>query len=251
MDIEKQNILQVSGLKVKFDNHLILDDISFEIKRDDTLAIIGPNGAGKTVLFRALLGLIPFEGKVEWAPDIKIGYVPQKLSVGKDIPLTVLEFLQFKENDIKKIHEVLTEVGFQNEAEHIHNDKRVLKTRIGALSGGELQRVLIAYALLGNPQVLLFDEPTAGVDVAGEETIYSLIHKLQAKVDLTIVFISHEIQVVNKYAGNVLCLNKEKICFGPPLEVVDKVSLAKMYGEEVHLYAHHEDHSHENHDHEH
>ena len=82
--MEKENILSVRGLKVKFDNHIILDDISFEIKRDDTLAIIGPNGAGKSVLFRALLGLIPFDGKVEWAPNIKIGYVPQKLFVEKD-----------------------------------------------------------------------------------------------------------------------------------------------------------------------
>lgn len=244
--MEKQNLLTVSGLKVKFDNHVILDDISFEIKRDDTLAIIGPNGAGKTVLFRALLGLIPFEGKVEWAPDIKIGYVPQKLSVGHDIPLTVSEFLRFKEKSSEKIQEVLLEVGFQKEAQHLHNDKRVLKTRIGALSGGELQRVLIAYALLGNPQVLLFDEPTAGVDVTGEETIYSLIHKLQKKEDLTIIFISHELQVVNHYAANVLCLNKEKICFGPPLKVIDKETLTKMYGDEVSLYQHHENHNHGN-----
>lgn len=241
-NMEPSSILKVAGLKVKFDSHVILDDISFEIKRDDTLAIIGPNGAGKSVLFRALLGLIPYEGKVEWAPNIKIGYVPQKLSVGHDIPLTVLEFLQFKEPDPKKIHQVLLEVGFKDEAQHLHNDKRVLKTRIGALSGGELQRVLIAYALLGNPQVLLFDEPTAGVDVAGEETIYSLIHKLQAKEDLTIIFISHELQVVNHYAANVLCLNKEKICFGPPLKVIDKETLTKMYGEEVNLYKHHDHH---------
>ena len=95
--MEKDNILSVHGLKVKFDNHVILDDISFEIKRDDTLAIIGPNGAGKSVLFRAILGLIPFEGKVEWAQNINVGYVPQKLFIGKDLPLTVAEFLQFKE----------------------------------------------------------------------------------------------------------------------------------------------------------
>ncbi|KKQ91772.1 MAG: ABC transporter ATP-binding protein, zinc transport system ATP-binding protein [Microgenomates group bacterium GW2011_GWC1_39_7b] len=238
--MEKDNILSVHGLKVKFDNHVILDDISFEIKRDDTLAIIGPNGAGKSVLFRAILGLIPFEGKVEWAQNINVGYVPQKLFIGKDLPLTVAEFLQFKEKKIDKIHEVLLEVGFQKEAEHLHNDKRVLRTRIGALSGGELQRVLIAYALLGDPQVLLFDEPTAGVDITGEETIYSLIHKLQEKADLTIIFISHELQVVNHYASNVLCLNKEKICFGPPLKVIDKETLTKMYGEEVNLYRHHE-----------
>lgn len=238
--MKNDTLLKVSGLKVKFDSHVILDDISFEIKRDDTLAIIGPNGAGKTVLFRCLLGLIPYEGKVEWAPNVRIGYVPQKLAIAKDLPLTVQEFLKFKEKDEKKIHQVLTQVGFQKESEHAHNDKRVLGTRLGALSGGEMQRVLIAYALLGEPQVLLFDEPTAGVDVTGEETIYSLIHKLQEEEDLTIIFISHELQVVYHYANNVLCLNKEKICFGPPREVVDKVSLAKLYGEDVQVYKHHD-----------
>jgi len=94
-----KNILTVTGLKVEFDNHVILDDIGFEVTRDDTLAIIGPNGAGKSVLFRALLGLIPYTGKIEWAKDVRVGYVPQKLSVAKDIPLTVNEFLRFKESD--------------------------------------------------------------------------------------------------------------------------------------------------------
>jgi zinc transport system ATP-binding protein len=136
------------------------------------------------------------------------------------------------------IHKALESVGFLKEAKHSHDDKRVLETRMGALSGGELQRVLIAYALLGDPNVLLFDEPTAGVDIAGEETVYSLIHKLQADDDLTIIFISHELQVVNQYANSVLCLNKEKICFGPPRSAIDKESLAKMYGEDAHLYKH-------------
>lgn len=234
------DILSVSGLSVKFDRHLILEDISFSIKRDDTLAIIGPNGAGKSVLFRALLNLVPYKGEVKWADDAKIGYVPQKLSVSKDLPLTVEEFLAFKESNNQKILKVLGEVGFVDVADHVHNDKRVLKTRMGDLSGGEFQRVLIAYALLDEPNVLLFDEPTAGVDVAGEETVYSLIHKLQAKADLTIIFISHELEVVYQYAANVLCLNKEKICFGPPRKVIDKENLQKMYGEEIHVYKHQE-----------
>ena len=238
----KDNILlSVQGLKVNFNNHAIVDDVSFDVIRDSTLAIIGPNGAGKTVLFRAILGLIPYQGKITWAPDDKIGYVPQKLFVAKDFPLTVSEFLHFKEDNHKKIHEILSSVGFKDVVtSHIHNDTRVLKTKLGALSGGELQRVLIAYALLGKPNVLLFDEPTSGVDVSAEETIYSLINRLKAEKDLTIIFISHELQVVYKYADSVLCLNKEKICFGPPREVVDKESLTKLYGEDVSLYQHHD-----------
>ena len=236
----KPNILSVANLKVEFNNHVILNNISFDVKRDSTLAIIGPNGAGKSVLFRTLLGLIAFKGVVTWSSDAKIGYVPQKLSVAKDLPLTVNEFLHFKEKKQAKINETIESVGFLKEAGHSHNDKRVLGTRLGDLSGGELQRVLIAYALLDNPNVLLFDEPTAGVDVTGEETVYSLIHKLQADEDLTIILISHELEVVNQYADIVLCLNKENICFGPPNEVIDKESLTKMYGEGVHLYKHHD-----------
>ena len=236
-----KTVLSVKGLEVAFNGHKIVDDVSFDVVRDSTIAIIGPNGAGKTVLFRAVLGLIPYKGKVTWAEDARIGYVPQKLFISKDFPLTVSEFLHFKEQDHKIIHEILNSVGFKDVASsHTHNDVRVLRTKLGALSGGELQRVLIAYALLGKPNVLLFDEPTSGVDVSAEETIYSLIDKLKAEKDLTIIFISHELQVVYKYADSVLCLNKEKICFGPPREVVDKESLTKLYGEDVSLYQHHE-----------
>ena len=227
-------LLSVKGLKVKFNSHLIIDDVSFDVERDSTLAIIGPNGAGKSVLFRAILGLIPYEGTVTWAPKVKIGYVPQKLFVAKDFPLTVAEFLRFKEGDNQKIDEALVSVGFKE------NKTKLLKTRLGTLSGGELQRVLIASAVLGSPNVLLFDEPTSGVDISAEETIYSLIDRLKKEKDLTIIFISHELQVVYKYADGVLCLNKEKICFGPPREVVNKESLAKLYGEDVSVYKHHE-----------
>src|SRR5688572_16801909 len=158
--------LKVSDLKVKFGDHTILNGLSFDVKRDDTVAVVGSNGAGKTVLFKCLLGLIPYQGKVEWASDSKIGYVPQKLSVPRDLPLTVNEFLKLKERDDKKIAEVLTKVGFKAKAEHMHHDIRVLNTRIGSLSGGELQRILMAYALFDNPNILLLDEPTAGVDIS-------------------------------------------------------------------------------------
>jgi zinc transport system ATP-binding protein len=230
-------ILKVENLKVEFNDHTVLDKISFEVKRDSTLAVIGPNGAGKSVLFRSILNLIPYEGKISWSKDARIGYVPQKLFIEKDLPLTVREFLGFKEKNKEKISQALESVGFLKESTHLHNDKRVLATRMGNLSGGEMQRVLIAYALLGNPNVLLFDEPTAGVDIAGEETVYSLINKLKEKADLTIIFISHELEIVRGYADSVLCLNKEKICFGPP-SVINKDAIEKMYGEEAHIYHH-------------
>jgi zinc transport system ATP-binding protein len=199
-----ESILKVSNLSIDFNGHIILDNMSFEIERDSTVAIIGANGSGKTVLFKTLLNLIPYVGTVEWAKNIRVGYVPQKLSVSKDLPITVLEFLKLKETDDKKIKEVLSLVGFKEKAEHIHHDIRVLNTQMGSLSGGELQRILVAYALLKDPNVLLLDEPTAGVDLEGEETFYSLFEKLKKDKDLTILFISHDSQIVEKYADQTI-----------------------------------------------
>lgn len=231
-DILQDNILTVTNLNVRFGNQKVLDNVTFSVKRDGTLAIIGPNGAGKSVLFRTILGIIPHEGEIKWASNVKIGYVPQKLFVPKDLPLTVLEFLKLKESKTSIIEKELDSVGIKKIG--------ILKNRLGDLSGGEMQRVLIANALLGKPQVLLFDEPTSGVDIAGEETIYGLIERLKKEVDLTIIFISHELDIVYKHATDVLCLNKEKICFGKPHEVIDKETLAKMYGEDVKVYKHNE-----------
>ena len=233
-------VLKVSSLNVSFDGHKILDDVSFEVRRDDTLAIIGPNGAGKTMLFRCILGLVPYSGQVEWTSGVKVGYVPQKLYVDKEIPLTVTELLAFKEKSHAKIADALSKVGFGKDTLHqAHQGSRLLKTRLGVLSGGELQRVLIAFAILGNPNVLLFDEPTSGVDISAEETVYSLISKLKEEKDLTIIFISHELEIVYRYAAKVLCLNKEKVCFGPPKKAIDTASINKLYGEDVNFFKHH------------
>ena len=197
-----QSILNVENLKVELDNRVILENVSFSIAKGEVMAIVGPNGAGKSTLFRALLGLIQFSGNITWANNIKIGYVPQKLALERDMPITVREFLSLKNNQYKS---ALKEVGIH---EHI------LDLPLGVISGGELQRVLIAWALLGNPNVLLFDEPTAGIDVKGEETIYNLLKKIHDSHELTVLLISHDMNVVSQYTNNVLCLDKQMICFG-------------------------------------
>ena len=234
--MQSETILKVENLNVAFDGNKILEDLSFEVKKGEIMAVIGPNGAGKTVLFRALLGLVPYSGEVSWQEGIRVGYVPQRFIVERHMPLSVREFLSYKDGK-NKISEVLKWVGFHTQDEH-HLIHHLLKQPLGVLSGGELQKVLIAFALLGNPKVLLFDEPTTGIDIGGEETIYNLLKKLRDEHELTIIFISHDIHVVYQYANNVLCLNKEKICFGPPHQALNTEELKKLYGTEVGIYEH-------------
>ena len=239
----QQTILTVESLGVKFDKSEVLKEISFFVQKEDVLAIVGPNGSGKSVLFRALLGLIPYSGKIEWAKNIKISYVPQKFHIDKELPLSVGEFLRFKKASKTEIKKALGSVGIYKEKDGNHHlEHHILKQRLGWLSGGQLQRILIAWAILNNPNVLLFDEPTSGIDVGGEETIYNLLKKLKKELGLTIILISHDLNIVYKYANNVLCINKEMVCHGEPNEVLDPSSLAKLYGGEAGFYKHEHNH---------
>lgn len=250
-------ILATENLNVKFHNHQVLKGISFSVNKGDVLAIVGPNGAGKSVLFRALLGLIPYYGKIQWAKNIKINYVPQRFNINRDIPLSVAEFLKFKTPHLKNDGKTakgshFLSAGKTKNNNHIINSLKqvglldhgdddyplILNQRLGWLSGGQLQRVLIAWAILDNPDVLLFDEPTSGIDIGGEETIYNLILKLNKEHSMTILLISHELNIVYKYATSVMCLNKEMVCYGLPNEVLDPKSLAKLYGGETGFYKH-------------
>lgn len=236
----EQPILKVSDLNVELNDNHILRDVNFEVKEKDTLVIIGPNGAGKTVLFKTLLGLVPFKGAVEWRKGVKISYIPQRLFIERDLPMTTREFLKLKESDDREIDQALTTVGFEENKPHDgHLEDHILNRKIGFLSGGEFQRILIAWALLGHPNILLFDEPTAGVDISAEVTVYSLLHQLKKKENLTILLISHELEVVYHYATSVLCLNKESVCYGPPNTALNTESLTKLFGQDFSLYQHH------------
>ncbi len=215
-------ILTVSNLTVELPNQTVLDNVSFKLKRGMTLAIIGPNGAGKTMLFRALLNLIPFKGKVEWAPKVKIGYVPQYLSAS-DIPISVKEFLSFK-GDID-MNNALSSVGLDS--------KEVLTKRLGALSGGQLRRVLIAWATIDKPNVLLFDEPTTGVDLDSEEAIYKMLSDLEKKYRITTLLISHDLHIVREYSDLMLALNGCVTFFGESKRIMEPELQQMIYGEPV------------------
>ena len=229
-------ILKVDNLAVNLDGQKIIHDISFDLSRGDTVAIVGPNGAGKSVLFRALLNLVPYTGTITWMKNIKINYIPQRFTIDRDFPLTVREFLQFKTKSHHTILSALRSVGITDEH---HINHHLLDQRLGWLSGGQIQRVLIAWAIIDQPDVILFDEPTAGIDVGGEETIYHLIKKLKDEKDLTILIISHDLNVVYKYATTVLCLNKDMVCYGTPADALDPSALKALYGEATFFTHHH------------
>src|SRR5579884_4085316 len=151
--------LSVSGLSVRFGNREILHDLSFEVRKGDCVAIIGPNGAGKTILLKALLHLIPYHGEIRWDRSARLGYVPQKVAADRQLPLSANDMLNAKARFLHlptdEVQSVSAELGLTRE---------LLSTSMGELSGGQFQKVLIAFALMGKPNVLLFDEPTASLD---------------------------------------------------------------------------------------
>jgi len=220
--VEKDYILQVSKLGVKLHNQTILEDVSFKLRKGRTLAIVGPNGAGKTVLFRTLLNLVPHTGKIEWADQVKIGYVPQTMFV-TDIPISVKEFLKFKSS--ANVKEALESVGLWG--------KDFLNKPLGVLSGGQLQRVLIAWAIIDSPNVLLFDEPTAGVDLGSVEAIYKMLDELRKRREITILLISHDVHIVRDYSDYMLALKRCVTFFGKSKKIGNLSVQRMIFGEPV------------------
>ncbi len=227
-------ILEVKNLSASFGGVEALSDISFSIEHGESLAIIGPNGSGKTTLLKTIIGITPYKGKIEIAPGIKIGYVPQKLDIERKLPITIKEFLELNLSKEKgksfTSKQVLTFVGLPEE---------FLAKKISVLSSGEFQRVLIAAAIINRPELLLFDEPTASVDIAGQETVYELLRRLEVEQKMTLVLVSHDLTVVYRYAKKVLCLNHNQVCFGAPQTVLTPEELMRLYGGGKEFYHHH------------
>ncbi len=222
-------VLRVSNLKVTLDDQVVLSDLSFTVRRGETLTILGPNGAGKTVLLHALLGTLPHEGSITWKHGTRIGYVPQRLPYIRTIPLSVTDFFNLKANAAVNVGEALCSVGLP---------EGIARKRIGDMSSGQFQRILVAWALAGDPQVLLFDEPTTGIDIGGEETIYALLGRLHDERNLTMLLVTHDLAVVHRLSSTVLCLNRQPVCQGPPLATLTPENLQRLYGTEVKFYEH-------------
>jgi zinc transport system ATP-binding protein len=227
------NALEVEGLGVRFGATDVLRDLSFAVPAGAGVAVIGPNGAGKTVLFRALVGALAHQGTVRWAPGTRLGYVPQKLDLERDLPITGRDLLRARSR--------LARIGPAAALDALGKvslEPRVLDTPIGTLSGGQFQRLLMAFALLGDPTVLLLDEPTAGVDEVGQEQLTQSVHRLQEEQGVTVLMISHDLSVVYRYASAVLCLSHVRLCYGAPRTVLTPDTLAELYGSPVGLHVH-------------
>jgi|SaaInlLV_10m_DNA_2_1039722.scaffolds.fasta_scaffold08149_2 ABC-type Mn2+/Zn2+ transport system ATPase subunit len=268
----KNIIVSAENVSVQFDTTTVLENISFNINENDVFVILGPNGAGKTTLLRALLDLIPYQGKISWNTQ-SVGYVPpQEECLRKGLPpLTVREFFGLGRCRSMKPFDRLRANGWRKRLPLILSDfflkivskeertskknkttdteiatlikevgleEKILDQQYSSLSTGQFQRMLFAWALVGNPSVLILDEPTSGVDVAGESTIYALLHDLWKKRNLTIILITHDLNVVWGHASKVLCLNKTKLCEGDPQKVLTPDELHNLYGENIKFYQH-------------
>jgi zinc transport system ATP-binding protein len=238
--------LKIDNLSVELDGHTILKDISFTTDVGSVTAVIGPNGAGKSVLLKCILKLLPKKsGEIEImginhnnyqriAP--MISYIPQKINVDRLFPLTVSGLFSLKSPrpismsgvEKQRMYDLLEKT----------NTTHLINKRLSLLSGGQLQRIILAYSLMDNPKILLLDEPAAGIDVEGQDTIYSLLSRIQKEEKLTMMLISHELQIVMNYATQVLCLNKKLMCAGAPSKVLTNETLQHMYGAEVGHFLH-------------
>ena len=235
--------ISVKNLTVKFGDFLALNSVSIEIEAGKITAVIGPNGSGKTTLIKAILGLIkPTAGEIKiFGSDFHdsrslVGYVPQHFNFDKTFPITVREFMNLNRHhhiNIKAIDEKIKEVGLT---------PLILEKKLGELSGGQLQRVLIASAIINSPSLLVLDEPSTGVDIAGEEAFYDVVEHLNHEHSTTVLIISHDISMVSQLVDQVVCINKQLLCFGTPRHILTQKKLTDLYGGTAEILEHHHHH---------
>lgn len=235
MHLKTQNkrddfLIRFDGVDVELSGNSVLENISMEIFPGEIVTLIGLNGAGKTTLLKTILGIYKIKkGKIDMRAK-RIGYVPQKLQFDRTIPFSVREFLDtYSGRAAGKIEDVLKEVKADG----------LIDKKIGNLSGGELQKVLIANALLQKPDLLLLDEATAGVDIKGEQNFFELIAQIHEKYQVTIVMVLHDIHTVFSKASKVFCLNKTICCHGKPKDVSQSPEFTKLFGPYLVPYEHH------------
>lgn len=241
------SLLAANNISVHHGELPALENVSMSIGPREIVTVVGPNGSGKSTLLRALLGVVePDSGQITRKRGLKIGYVPQKLTHDSGLPITVRGFLSLpvRVSD-KEATRALAETGASG----------LEKRQISRLSGGQLQRVLLARAILNSPDILILDEPTQGLDQPGAADFYALIEKLRDQFDCAVLLVSHDLHVVMSASDRVICLNGHVCCEGAPTVVREAPEYRELFGHGTRgtlaLYQHAHDHSHDDCDHDH
>ena len=240
-------IVEIDRLSYAYSGNLVLDNISFTIDEGDILGIIGPNGAGKTTLFSCMLGLLDdYTGTIKiLGDDIKkknskvfksIGYIQQKKTIEQNFPATVEEIVSLGITITGKTYKEKIALALETAGLLAQKDRRV-----GELSGGQQQRVLIAKAMVNNPKLLILDEPVTGIDLEMQNKFYSLLQRLNQENNITIIWASHDLDAVNRFATSVACINRSMFFHGKTIEFFENPDLLKAYSEssmQAHMHLH-------------
>ncbi|MCC6573226.1 MAG: metal ABC transporter ATP-binding protein [Planctomycetes bacterium] len=243
-------VLKLDNVSVEIGGRRLVENVSFNVARGELVALIGPNGSGKTTLLRAILGEYRYSGRIDVA--MRVGYVPQRLAYDRTLPMTVLEFMALTTQRLPLAFgvtrrararglELLARVGA----------RKLAHSALGGLSGGELQRVLLASSLERDPELLLLDEPAAGVDIEGEKTFLDLIKTEVKDRGCAVVLVSHDLSVVSDITDRVLCLNRTLMCEGKAEDLLTAETIARVFGGGHAVYDHHRAGPHGKHDHDH
>ena len=218
-------LIEVQNLCVGYGNKEVLRNVNLSLNKNEIVTIVGPNGSGKTTLFKSIIGSTPISsGKVLIRPNLKIGYVPQVLNIDRSLPLTVERFLSLENRRHKR--EALS-------AQQVLDSNDLLFKQISTLSAGQLQRVLLARALINKPDVLLLDEATRGLDQPGSAAFYRKIEEIRNTTGCAILMISHDLHVVMSASNRVICLNGHICCQGEPQSVASSPEYKAMFGSNV------------------
>ena len=241
---EKAPLIEARGVEVAFSGNTVLSGANVSVRAGEVVTLIGPNGAGKTTLVRVMLGLLhPTTGMVTRKKGLTIGYMPQRLSIDPALPITVKRFMELGtpqglRNARSACVQVLESVG----AAH------VIDQAMQGISGGEMQRVLLARAMLRKPDLLVLDEPVQGVDLTGQAELYRLVQDIREQQNVGVLMVSHDLHVVMAQTDHVICLNRHVCCAGHPSSVSRHPEFVALFGDEIAstlaVYTHHHDHEH-------
>ncbi len=234
-------LISANNISLKHNTKSVLDNVSFDIKAGEFITLIGPNGAGKSSLIKILLGLIkPDSGSIKKSKNIRLGYTPQKFIPNEFIPISVIDFLKLNQK---------TSIDFLLKISKLTGIEVLLSSSLKDLSGGEMQRVLLARALLSKPNILILDEPAQNLDVNGQMHLYKLIQDIHQQQECAILMVSHDLHRVMKESTQVLCLYHHICCMGQPESILQDSSFNDLFADQMDelmaTYEHHHNHCHE------